>query len=360
MTDLAYSALSLEIQRLLESTNVAMKDSQHKLESVERTTLEVQDRLSSTEEVTWKVHDQVQSVQLEARTKAIYRWLSAPDPSTNYQSGCQSRHAATGVWFTKSERFLRWKRDENSTLWLYGKVGCGKTILSTTIITEILHQCDSTSGAALAFFFFDFNDPKKQKSCQMIRSIITQLFRRSPEALAQVESLFTSFSDGHQQPDDESLLKVLQTIIRESDHTYIVLDALDECSDINNLLTVISKANEWRLPTLHLLLTSRWLTIIEGTIRSLSQPVDTIEIQSKLVDKDISDYVSEKLRADQKLQRWHKRSDIQEEIRLTLTAKADGMYESARTSGFIACLLTPLNIQVSLGCLSARCTREMS
>lgn len=287
-------------------------DSHQALESIKRTTLNVQDTLNSSKDATLKFHDQIESAQLEARKKAILRWLEAPDPSTNYQYGRQSRHATTGTWFTKSENFLRWKMDENSTLWLHGKAGCGKSVLTSTIITEILRQCESASGIFLAYFFFDFNDAKKQKSGNMIRSIITQLSRRSSNALGKVESLFVSCSDGQQQPDERSLLKVLQAIVRGSNHAYIILDALDECFDIENLLSVITEVQKWSLPALHLLFTSRWLTIIEETMQSLTRSERIIKIQSKLIDIDISDYVSEKLRRDQKLQRWWRRPDVQE------------------------------------------------
>ena len=320
------------------------------LNNIQRMTLNVRDGIDSTKDVALKVNDQVESLRLDSRRKAIRRWLSAPDPSTNYQRGCRSRHEMTGTWFTQSEAFERWKMDENTILWLHGKPGCGKTVLCSTIITDILCQCEASSQSSVAYFFFDFNSSEKQMSSQMVRSIMTQLPGRSINALAQVESLFASCSEGQRQPDNEGLMEILQANMQEYSHTFVILDALDECSDLEELLTLISEIESWKLPTLHLLFTSRRLTTIEETLRGLTKSTNMIEIQSKLVDMDISNYVSERLRVDKRLQRWNKRPDIKEEIRSTLATKADGMYIHPRDFAFrITVLLTQLHPLGSVG-----------
>ena len=88
---------------------------------------------------------------------------------------------------------------------------------------------------------------------------------------------------------------------------------------------MIQKIVEWSIPGLHLLCTSRWLTSIKGTVQNLTTSDHMIRIQSKMVDTDISNYISQKLQADPRLKRWWKRPDIQEEIRAALTEKVDGM-----------------------------------
>ena len=320
-------ALGLEIKRLSESTNIMVGDSQQTLASIQQMTLELQGKVDLTNNATTEARKDLDSVRLESRRSAICDWLSASDPSTDYQLGCRNRHATTGSWFLRSEKFLQWTINQNSILWLYGKAGCGKTVLSSTIITELRRQCNLSHGASLAYFFFDFNDPKKQQPSHMIRSLITQLLRLS-DALLRVDSLYTSCSDGQDQADDEGLLKILKDTAQESNHTYIVLDALDECSDVEYLSKTISEVVKWEIPSLHLLFTSRWLTLIEETVQDLSSSEQVVMIQSKLIDADISDYVVERLRTDKKLQRWRRRLDIQEEIRSIVTKGSNGMWVS--------------------------------
>lgn len=285
----------------------------------------MQENVSSSKDVTLEVYEHVNSIKFAGQKKEILDWLAAPDPSTNYQSACRSRHAATGSWLLEDEEFSQWKMDANSLLWLHGKAGCGKTVLSSTVATELFRQCSQSTGSSLAYFFFDFNDPEKQQCDRMIRSIIKQLYCQSHHAMVEVESLFSSCQDLQKPADIATLTITLQAIIGKSENTYIILDALDECSDVVDLLAVIQKIVEGNIPALHLLCTSRWVTTVKETLQNLTTSDRMIQIQNKVVDMDISNYISHRLQNDPKLKRWRQRPDIQEEIRAALSDKADGM-----------------------------------
>lgn len=62
----------------------------------------------------------------DQRYQNILRWLSAPDPSSNYNSALKKRHIDTGLWFINSQQFRDWKVGKDAFLWLYGIPGCGK------------------------------------------------------------------------------------------------------------------------------------------------------------------------------------------------------------------------------------------
>jgi len=68
------------------------------------------------------------------------------------------------LWFLESEQYAKWKASPSSFLWLHGIPGCGKTILSSTVIEDILQHCTNDPGKAAAYFYFDFKDPQKQSS----------------------------------------------------------------------------------------------------------------------------------------------------------------------------------------------------
>jgi len=53
----------------------------------------------------------------------VRRWLSPPDPSTNYSAACQARHKGTCEWFLQGSIFKQWK-DAGSFLWIHGKRMC--------------------------------------------------------------------------------------------------------------------------------------------------------------------------------------------------------------------------------------------
>jgi Cdc6-like AAA superfamily ATPase len=263
------------------------------------------------------------TIKLGKQREEIHRWLSAPDPSSNHTRACYSRLAATGAWFLRSEAFTRW-RNQSSLIWLHGKAGCGKTVLSSTIITEI-QKTLPTSKMAIAYFYFDFNNIDKQKPDNMIRSLIAQLSGQSTKPFRRLESLFSSCGNGERQPDMENLMEVLKDIIECLDETSIVLDALDECSEREELFKRISEVQTWKPQQFHLLVTSRRLPDIEEALAPLTNSQDRVCIQSKVVDADILAYVNERLQNDQRLSRWRNKPQVQEEIRSQLMEKADGM-----------------------------------
>ncbi|KAF1976398.1 hypothetical protein BU23DRAFT_566060 [Bimuria novae-zelandiae CBS 107.79] len=102
----------------------------------------------------------------------IRRWLSAPDPSANYQKALKLRQADTGGWFLEGREYTRWKTEPALPLWLYGIPGCGKTILCSAVLRDVLEYCRDGSGRVAAYFFFDFKDVQKQDLGKMLRSLI--------------------------------------------------------------------------------------------------------------------------------------------------------------------------------------------
>lgn len=52
----------------------------------------------------------------------IQRWLSPPDPSTNHDDFCKSRHDGTTSWFFESDALIEWKKTGSfKFLWIHGK-----------------------------------------------------------------------------------------------------------------------------------------------------------------------------------------------------------------------------------------------
>ncbi|SLM37986.1 P-loop containing nucleoside triphosphate hydrolase [Lasallia pustulata] len=233
------TTLTLEIHKLSISTNDIVLCTQRDVCLIKDVTSDTHADVQSTKSITL-------GIQLGMEREKIHRWLSAgaPDPSTNQNRASRSRQGNTGSWFLESETFTYWKAS-SALVWLYGKAGCGKTVLSSTIINAVLQEPQSKSEIAVAYYYFDFNDVEKQKSDKMIRSLIAQLFKQSKKKLNQLEALLSSCNNGGRQPDVKGLLSVLKEVVEGFDETYIVLDALDECSDSEELLECIEEIQEY-------------------------------------------------------------------------------------------------------------------
>ena len=113
----------------------------------------------------------------------------------------------------------------------------------------------------------------------------------------------------------------LKHIIGGFKEVYVVLDALDECWDREQLLALVEEIVNWKIGKLHILATSR----AEWDIADCIGPLVTAQINlcSTLVDADIQIHLHERLRNDSKLKRWP--AKVHEQIEEVLMEGAHGM-----------------------------------
>ncbi|KAI9881508.1 MAG: hypothetical protein M1830_000071 [Pleopsidium flavum] len=256
------------------------------------------------------------------KREEIHRWLSAPDPSLNHVWAKEKRVPSTGSWFLMSEQFADWKTNPHSLLWIYGIPGCGKTILCSTIIENVLCQCQHDPAMAVAYFYFDFNDNEKQQYDKMIRSLITQLSMQCKSMPEALESLFSSHRKNGQQPVVSALLATLQQVFQEFRETFIILDALDECTEKDELLSLIEGLPQRNMGELHILVASRREFEFEEGLRPLV--THQVCIQDALIRADIDLLIREHLQNDSRLKRWP--VNLRKEIEETLINQAHGMF----------------------------------
>lgn len=257
----------------------------------------------------------------------ICRWLSGPDPSSNYNQALQKRHARTGSWLLDNVGFRDWKHDPgpSSVFWLCGIPGCGKTILCSTVLEHVLQSYAQTANIAVLYFFFDFQDIDKQQHDVMMRSLLNQLCMHCVSVPPVLEALYASCIDGGRKPTFEALLETLHQLAATFEKTFIILDALDECKARVELLASIEALTSWEDTNLRVLVTSRKEKDIEDSMLHLSKAEDRICIQSTVMDADIRAYVHYQVQTNKKLKRWHQEPKVQMEIEDTLMSKVDGM-----------------------------------
>jgi hypothetical protein len=259
----------------------------------------------------------------------ICAWLSPPDPSSNYNKAHKQRQAETGLWLLDSAKFKEWKAAPASRLWLHGIPGCGKTILSSTIIEYLLQHCDNGPSMATAYFYFDFRDTQKQDPELMLCSLLCQLLQGCVTTVERVDALLLSCGNGRRKPSQNALLDTIAQVIQRFDQVHIVLDALDECAERTELLDVLETLAGWQQENLHILMTSRKERDIESSLEEYLGETDVICLQSDVVDGDIQRYVQERLSHDKSLIKWNRVVSIRQEIETVLMSKARGMYVSS-------------------------------
>lgn len=274
------------------------------------------------------VHLLASDLKTQSYLDKLQRWLSPPDPSTNFNKALEQRHQGSGKWLLKREEYTAWKNEPNSFLWIYGIPGCGKTILSATVVEDL--TMSKTCLQALLYFFFDFSQTTKEIFENAVRSLILQLYFKSAPAQKHLDSLYTTdCKGGNSQPSIESLREIFTNMAEEVGEVWIVIDALDECRAKNEQQLLLKWIKDLRRSqtNVHLLATSRPEPEIQFTIEEISRQQDTIRIliQSDLVKKDISAYVRAKVEKSPQLRKWKSNPTVQREIENTLIEKANGM-----------------------------------
>ncbi|EXA31001.1 hypothetical protein FOVG_17643 [Fusarium oxysporum f. sp. pisi HDV247] len=274
--------------------------------------------LSSIESIGNETKYAVMSMASDHRFAKIERWLSPPDCSTNANLARKRRHPGTGTWLLNSPAFQEWKLGSRQHLWLHGLAGCGKTILSTTILDHLL-QIDTYITLA---FFFDFSDPRKQKLEDLLRSLAVQLYHTGNEAARRLDSLFASHDDGRRQPDTTALSACVDTMIQTAGKVFIIIDALDECAAREELLQWLKDLASRKA---QLIVTGRPEVEFQSAIPRSFGKRNCVQLDNNVVNVDIRSYVEATLEqkpdfVDKKLS-----PSILEEIRDKIGEGADGM-----------------------------------
>jgi Cdc6-like AAA superfamily ATPase len=261
----------------------------------------------------------------QKRLGSICQWLwrSTPDPSSNHGSALQLHLKDTGLWFLESQQFARWKAEPMSYLWLHGIPGCGKTILSSLIIEQLILHVGNDPCQAVAYFYFDFKT--LTTADLMLKSILAQLAQRCVKPPKGLDSLYSTCGDGLQTPSLQLLKTTLRETISEFVDVYIVLDALDESEKRPQLMETLREISEWQEGSLHILLTSRKERDIEDTLELLIDRHFIISLRTGVVDNDIRIYVQYRLSVEKNLRKWYNDQAMREEISSALMKRSKGM-----------------------------------
>ncbi|KAI3571455.1 hypothetical protein IWW34DRAFT_838702 [Fusarium oxysporum f. sp. albedinis] len=301
--------------------------------------------LSSIESTGNETKHAVMSIASDHRFAKIERWLSPPDCSTNANLARKRRHPGTGAWLLNSPVFQEWKLGTRQHLWLYGLAGCGKTILITTILDHLL-QLDTYTTLA---FFFDFNDARKQKLEDLLRSLAIQLYHTGNEAARRLDSLFTSHDDGRRQPDTNALSACVDTMIQIAGKVFVIIDALDECTAREELVQWLKHLASRKA---QLIVTGRPEIEFQSAIPQSFDKLNCVQLDKNVVNGDIRSYVEATLEqkpdfVDKKLS-----PSILEEIRDKIGDGADGMFRWAACQlESLARCLSPKAIKIALRAL---------
>ncbi|WPG99074.1 Hypothetical protein R9X50_00187900 [Acrodontium crateriforme] len=265
------------------------------------------------------------AAQQADRFRKIADWLSPPEPWINHESARLLHEPETGAWLLECDDYRNWKSGSFRHLWLYGKAGCGKTLLCSTAIEDVKAHCENAINAGYVIFYFSFSDDQKQRYDHLLVSAVVQLGSRQPGFLMLQQAYEKS---NRRRPGREELEKILLACIASYDELFVVLDALDECPENDNgrahMLTWLIKLTQ-EASQVKILATSRELPDIRASMMLMG--AISISVATHSVHADIRKYLATQLSRDHRLLRLQQTT--KELIEETICTKADGMFRWA-------------------------------
>ncbi|KND87409.1 hypothetical protein TOPH_07929, partial [Tolypocladium ophioglossoides CBS 100239] len=260
------------------------------------TLLLVEQKIVGVERIAAATKATIDNIKSDGHIRKIERWLCPPDPSTNANHARELRHEGTGKWLLGNPVFQSWHSGSHRHLWLYGLAGCGKTVLSSTVLDHLAE----TNDHPVLSFFFDFSDTTKQTIDGMLRSLAFQLSQSSAASISHLDAIF------------------------------VILDALDESTTRAELLLWIRGfTSRPELDHVQLLYTSRPELEFQRNIPKLIGEGNCLILDKHAINADIRSYVIAKLAHRPDFRDKGLSHDTLERIRSKVGDGADGMFRWA-------------------------------
>jgi nucleoside-triphosphatase THEP1 len=238
------------------------------------------------------------------------------------------KHPGTCGWILKSQKIRSWlqRRSDTPFIWLQGKPGSGKSVLTTQIINFV-----QGSGMSVISHICTYSHATSTKYEHIIRSLLLQLLRRNGELVAYV---YQEFVVRKKSPTILALEQLLQALLqalsdepRNIECLWIILDGLDECESgkqarVVSLMDQITSGGNVGT-VCKVLVSSRPTPLLVKRLRR--KQVVSLGDQGSEVEHAIKKYTSQRLRSlhDRLCQLELESADI-EEIEDAVAKKADG------------------------------------
>lgn len=180
----------------------------------------------------------------QRQREVVAQWLAPCNPRRIHDNSVASRHARSGEWFLDGI-CSTWLNDDNinsKLLWLRGKPGTGKTILFSSTIERTTNHLKHTEASAMAFFYCSIFDDASQELTNILGSLIEQLCQRHPRFWSIVHDKYIALTskNASKRLDVEQSQHILLRIIRELDTVFLMIDAVNESKNPDQVVHVLS------------------------------------------------------------------------------------------------------------------------
>ncbi|KAL6715489.1 hypothetical protein ACLMJK_006450 [Lecanora helva] len=204
----------------------------------------------------------------------------------------------------------------SSTMKIQGRPGAGKTVLTSFLVKWLIDQ----QAVCTLYFFCKAGHAEKSEEINVIRTLLAQLLHQDPSLYDYLESHYTRSGRAVADSFVEVCTCFQLALANTTRHRiHIIIDALDECENVTDLLRVIIETRDSVSAEINIIVTCRPVQIIF--------PFDhVLDMDSASSGGSIKQYIERRL---SQIQTW---SD--DGLKMTLVnqiaSEADGLWLYAR------------------------------
>ncbi|KAK3934862.1 hypothetical protein QBC46DRAFT_425470 [Diplogelasinospora grovesii] len=266
----------------------------------------------------------------DVETRACLEALQASDPRDDkdrIESDKGGLLRDSYRWVLSHVDFQRWRDDrDGQLLWIRGDPGKGKTMLLCGIIDELKTTAPT---ANISFFFCQATDARINNATAVLRGLIYMLMTQQPALISHLRESYDSFGKQRFEGPNSwvALSKIFTSILEDarSRRTYVIIDALDECTgDPDRLLGLVAqKSSEY--PSVKWIVSSRNWPSIEKDLDTATQKVNLrLELNEKSVSVAVTTYVRFKVEGLAKRNKYS--NDTRDAVERYLSTNAHGTF----------------------------------
>ncbi|KAK5631888.1 hypothetical protein RRF57_007602 [Xylaria bambusicola] len=219
-----------EVRNFRSEVQDSHKSLEEKLETLSKQMKQLQ--LEEKEEETQKLQE-----QRSRRLQFVLNKFDVADCRRDLEHIRRERrhHSSSGDWILDHPLFKEWtdlKISRNSTLYLNGSPGSGKTILTSRVVDHLeqLKSYNSAQGREfrVVYFYFNHMQPDKRTLTGLLLALLSQLIHQDDVLLEQTYQQCLAV-DQQKLRSSDTIRDLASVIFKSQRLCFVILDGLDEC-----------------------------------------------------------------------------------------------------------------------------------
>ena len=266
-----------------------------------------------------------------SRDKECLQHLYATDPSDDKDRIEQNKGGLledSYHWILDNSYFQQWRDDlQTRLLWVKGDPGKGKTMLLCGIINHLMKSTSHTAN--VSFFFCQATDARINNATAVLRGLLYLLVKQQQSLVSHIrESYDVSGKLLFEGVNTWVALSRIFTNILEDTHlrsTYLIIDALDECTaDLSLLLNLVVQKSSTNSHVKWIVSSRNWPSIEKNLENATLKVRLCLELNKDSVSAGVTTYIQSKIDWLAKRNRYD--DDTREAVQRYLSSNANGTF----------------------------------